>query len=93
MTSIEQGLAMRGAKVTVHRHGDARLELRWQGKILAFERRQRPSRQNKKVEQSATVDGKELNTRVNTVLTKRDLNVLAKKHLLKTTAQESRCVS
>lgn len=93
VTSIEQGLAMRGAKVTVHRHGDGRLELRWQGKILAFERRQRSSRQDKKVEQSATVDGKELNTRVNTVLTKRDLNVLAKKHLLKTTAQESRCVS
>jgi hypothetical protein len=35
----------------------------------------------------------EHNTRINTALTKRDLNVLAKKHLLKTTAQESRCVS
>lgn len=93
VTSVEQGLAMRGAKVTVHRHGDGRLELRWQGKILAFERRQRPSRQGKKEEQLATVDGKELNTRINTALTKRDLNVLAKKHLLKTTAQESRCVS
>ena len=93
VTSVGQGLAMRGAKVTVHRHTDGRLELRWQGKILAFERRQQPSRQGKKEEQSATVDGKELNARINTVLTKRDLNVLAKKHLLKTTAQESRCVS
>ena len=93
VSSVEQGLALRGAKVTVHRHGDGRLELRWQGKILAFERRQKPSRQARKEAQSATVDGKELNARVNTVLTKRDLDVLAKKHLLKTTAQESRCVS
>ena len=93
VTNMEQGLALRGAKVTVHRHSDARLELRWQGKSLAFERIQKPSRQGKNVEQSGTVDGKEINVRVNTALTKRDLSVLAQKHPVRTTLQESRYVS
>jgi hypothetical protein len=93
VTNMEQGLALRGAKVTVHRHSDGRLELRWQGKILAFERIQKTSRQGKKMEQAATVDGKEINARVNSALTKRGLNVLAKNHLRGKPSPESYCVS
>ena len=91
--SIEQGQAMRGAKVTVHRHSDGQLELRWQGKTLAFEQRQKPEKQGKKVEQLATVDGKELNVRVNTALSKRDLSVLVKTPQWGKTTQENHYVS
>lgn len=69
----ENGLAMRGAKVTIHRHSDGRMSCRWQGRILGFERVQKPSKQHTKVVQSAPVEGKELNARVNAALTKRAL--------------------
>ena len=71
------GLALRGAKVTVHRHSDGSMQLRWQGRILAFERVQKPSRQLKKTGQAAPIEGKELNARVDSIMEKRNSIVLA----------------
>lgn len=69
--SEEPGLALRGAKVTIHRHSNGRLGVRWKTRILAFERVQKPIKQVKKAEQSAPIEGKELNAHVDAVMKKR----------------------
>lgn len=60
-----QGLSLRGAKVVVHCHHDQRMELLWQGRALAFERAIKPNKQ------TAPVDGKAVNARVEWALEKR----------------------
>lgn len=60
-----QGLSLRGAKVVVHCHHDGHLELLWQGRALVFQNVIRPQKQ------SAPVDGKGLNARIEFALQKR----------------------
>lgn len=60
-----QGLALRGARVTVHCHHDGRMELTWQGRALAFER------STKATKQSEPADGKAVNARVDWALDQR----------------------
>jgi transposase len=59
------GLSLRGAKVTIHRHTDGRMELLWQGRALAFEK------SVKLPMQEAPNDGKDVNARVDAALKKR----------------------
>lgn len=72
--SEEPGLVLRGAKVTIHRHSNGGLGVRWKTRILTFERLQKPAKQFKKTEQSAPIEGKELNAHVDAVIKKRGHN-------------------
>ena len=72
--TASSGLSLRGAKVCIHRHSDGRTEMRWQGRSLAFESSSKPIRQ------SAPVDAKSLNTRVDFALAKNTANTPAKNH-------------
>ncbi|MFD2273105.1 ISNCY family transposase [Undibacterium arcticum] len=60
-----QGLSLRGAKVRVHCHHDGRMELLWHGRALAFEKVIKPQKQ------TAPIDGKAVNARMEWVLEKR----------------------
>ena len=60
--------------MTIHRHSNGRLGVRWKTRILAFERLQKPAKQFKKAEQSAPIEGKELNAHVDAVIKKRGHN-------------------
>jgi hypothetical protein len=77
-----QGLALRGAHVTVHQHHDGAIELTWQGRPLAFEVVMKPQKQ------PPAVSGKEVNARVDNALKKRSAWVPKSSHPWKKAAPE-----
>lgn len=78
ITTASSGLSLRGATVTIHRHFDGQLELRWQGKTLKFETLTRADRP---APQAPAVDGKQVNALVDAIIAVRGRsNKQAAKH-------------
>lgn len=71
--TASQGLALRGARVTIHCHHDARMEMLWQGRPLAFHTSHKPERQT-------PADGKAINARVDRALAKRCITIPPASH-------------
>lgn len=76
--TASSGLSLRGATVTIHRHFDGQIELRWQGKTLEFETL---TREDRPAPQAPAVDGKQVNTLVDAIIAARGRgNKQADKH-------------
>ena len=63
--TASSGLSLRGATITIHRHFDQQIELRWQGKTLKFEAL---TRADQPVPQAPAVDGKQVNSLVDAII-------------------------
>lgn len=63
--TASSGLSLRGATITIHRHVNQQLELRWQGKTLKFETL---TREDQPAPQAPAVDGKQLNSLVDAII-------------------------
>ncbi|MNY54028.1 hypothetical protein D3C86_1898440 [compost metagenome] len=64
--SADQGLALRGAHVSIVTHPDGKKEVLWQGRALPHTRSTKPARQ------AAAVDGKTVNAKVEHALRQRN---------------------
>lgn len=63
--TVSSGLSLRGARITIHRHFDRQIELRWQGKTLKFETL---TREDQPAPQAPAVDGKQVNSLVDAII-------------------------